>query len=265
MAEYNLSAELHQEIAQQLYEAEQSTVPITHVSKAYPGITMDDAYAIQKAGLELRQSDGARIIGRKIGITSKGMMEMLNCDTPDYGCLFEHTQIPAGMPCHRNEFLVPIIEGELAFVMKKDLDSDIISKAQIVEATDYIAPCFEVCDSRYGDWNIQALDAIADNGAAARFMLGISTRMLSDIEPASIGMTMKKNGQEYSSARGSEVMGSPINSVVWLANKLHEYGDCLRAGDIVLSGSFMAADRAEAGDSYTIFLQGFYPLTISFM
>ena len=265
MAVYGLSEELHVRIAEQLYEAEKNNAPIALLSKEYPVFTQADAYAIQRAGSELRQADGATIIGRKIGITSKAMMEMLECNSPDYGCLYEHTQIPEGGSCVRSELNLPIIEGELAFILGEDLSDGPVTEDDIMRATEYIVPCFEVCDTRFTDWTVTVRDTICDNGGAARFMLSSSKRTLNDIDPSVISMTMEKNGELLGRATGAEVMGSPVNSVVWLANKLFEYGDCLKAGDIVLSGSFMAADYAEAGDSYTITVKGFFPLSITFV
>lgn len=265
MAVYGLSEELHERIARQLYEADKNTQSINLLSKEYPVITMADAYAIQHAGMNMRIADGEKPIGRKIGITSKAMMEMLECYSPDYGCLYESMLIPEGGSCARSELNVPIVEGELAFVLGQDLDNGPVTEADIMRATEYIVPCFEVCDTRFENWTITVRDTICDNGGASRFMLSNSKRTLNDIDPSVISMTMEKNGEVLGRATGAEVMGSPVNSVIWLANKLFEYGDYLKAGDIVLSGSFMAADRAEAGDSYTISVKGFFPLSITFV
>lgn len=264
MAVYGLSEEIQTRIAEELYEAEKNTAPIPLPSKEYPVITMADAYAIQQKGFELRQEDGAQLVGRKIGITSEGMMKMLECNSPDYGYLLEQNQISEGDSCVRGELNLPIVEGELAFIMGANLNAGPITAEDVVAATTHVVPCFEVCDTRFKSWNLTVRDTICDNAGTGRFMLSSSAKSLDEIDPAIVSMVIEKNGETLGSATGKEVMGSPVNSVVWLANKLLEYGDFLRAGDIVLSGAFMAADEAAAGDTYTLTIKGFLPLTLSF-
>ena len=262
--QYGLDTGLHKKIAAALYQAEKTNRPIPLLTEAYPSITQDDAYAIQQEGLALRMADGAKIVGRKIGITSRGMMEQMHCDTPDYGCLLAHTLVQEGSPCRLSELNIPIVEGELAFIMGEDLEGDVITQADIMNGTAWVLPCFEVCDARYPAWKVTVRDTISDNAGASRFMIGSSVRKLSEIRPRNIGMIIEKNGELLGSAAGAEVMGSPVNSVTWLANKLLEYGTCLRKGDIVLSGAFLAADPAEAGDVYTLTMDGYPPLTLRF-
>ena len=264
MSNHALSRELHKEIAARLYAAERTNTPIALLSEQYPAMTMDDAYAIQQEGLALRLADGARVVGRKIGITSRGMMRMLNCDTPDYGHLLAHTVIPEGQPCPRRALNLPIVEGELAFIMGEDLNGGPVTTADILNATAWVLPCFEICDARFPSWKVTVLDTISDNAAAARFMLGSRPKRLHEINPRAIGMVMEKNGALLGSGAGAEVMGSPVTSVAWLANKLLEYGAHLAKGDIVLSGAFLAAAPAESGDVFTLSLDGFPSLTVAF-
>lgn len=259
-----LSEETRQAIAGRLYAAEKTNTPIALLTEQYPDITMDDAYAIQEEGLALRLADGARVVGRKIGITSRGMMRMLNCDTPDYGSLLAHAVIPEGRACPRAALNMPIVEGELAFVMGEDLNGGPITAADILNATAWTLPCFEICDVRFSSWKVTVLDTISDNAAACRFMLGSRPRRLHEINPRTIGMVIEKNGELLGSGAGAEVMGSPVTSVVWLANKLLEYGASLKKGDIVLSGAFLAAAPAESGDVFTVSLDGFPSLTLKF-
>lgn len=261
---YGLDTQLHLQIAAQLYDAEKTNHPTELLTEKYPGITQDDAYAIQQEGLKLRIADGAQVVGRKIGITSRGMMRQLNCDTPDYGYLLAHTVVQEGRPCIRSELNIPIVEGELAFIMGEDVQGTVITAADILNATAWVLPCFEVCDARYPSWKVTVRDTISDNAGASRFMLGSAPKRISEINPRGIGMIIEKNGELLGSAAGAEVMGSPVTSVTWLANKLVEYGTYLRKGDIVLSGAFMAADPAEAGDVYTVSLDGFPSLTMKF-
>ncbi len=260
--DYKLTPEVHARIATDLYEAEKNNSPIELLTHKYADLTVDDAYAIQQEGLSLRLADGGTVVGRKIGITSRGMMEMLNCDSPDYGYLLAHTEITEGSPCITSDLNAPMIEGELAFVIGEDLIGDSITVADITSAISWVIPCFEICDTRFNDWTITVADTIADNAAASRFMLGTQPKKLSEINPKSIGMVMEKNGTLLGSGTGAEVMGSPITSVTWLAKKLMEYGTYLRKGNIVLSGSFLAGDPIAPGDVYTMTLDGFPPLTM---
>lgn len=265
MATYGLSEELHERIARQLYEAEKSNTPIPLLSKEYPVVTTADAYAIQQKGLELRLADGETVVGRKIGITSEGMMRMLQCNSPDFGYLLASNRIPEGGTCVRAELNRPFVECEIAFHIGKTLNNGPVTAQDVIDATTQIVPCFEVCDTRFPDWKLTVRDTICDSASTGRFMIGSVGKMLSEIDPALIHITMEKNGEVVGTASGTEVMGSPINSVVWLANKLLEFGDFLQEGDIVLSGSFMGADFAEAGDTYTMTPKGFMPLTIQFV
>lgn len=261
--DYKLSNEIHEELAVKLYEAEKNNTPIELLTKTYPELTVDDAYAIQQHGLRLREAESSvKVIGRKIGITSKGMMKLLNCDSPDYGYLLANTEITEGSPCISSDLHMPMIEGELAFVIGEDLIGDSITVADITSAISWVIPCFEICDTRYHDWKLTVEDTIADNAAASRFMLGAQPKKLNEINPKTIGMVMEKNGSLVGSATGAEVMGSPITSITWLAKKLMEYGTYLRKGNIVLSGSFLAGDMAKPGDVYTMTMDGFAPLTL---
>ena len=167
MTNFGLTPEQHAAIARELYEAERTVRPVALLTERFPAMTQEDAYAIQREGLKLRRADGARIVGRKIGITSRGMMKQLNCDTPDFGCLLAHTEIPEGGACKRAELNVPIVEGELAFIMGEDLDGGAVSAARVAAATAWVVPCFEICDARFPSWKVTVRDTISDNAGVA--------------------------------------------------------------------------------------------------
>ena len=264
MNKFKLDAEQRNKIAEQLYIAEKDCVPISTLTSQFPEITLEDAYDIQKTGLNMRLADGATVIGRKIGITSRGMMKQLNCDTPDYGYLLDSMIVCEGSSCKRKGLNIPIIEGEIAFIMGEDLKGPGITTADILNSTAWIVPCFEVCDARYDSWNVTVKDTISDNAGASRFVLGGKPKRVSEVNLRCIGMVIEKNGVLVSSAAGAEVMGNPLNSMMWLANKLSEYSDGLHKGDIVLSGSFMAALPCDVGDSYCLSVDGFPSLTLKF-
>lgn len=262
--QYGLDEKTRCEIAAQLYHAEKENQPIPLLTATYPQITLDDAYDIQKRGQELRLDDGTIIVGRKIGITSRGMMEMLDCNTPDYGYLLNSMLISEGEACKRQELNVPIVEGEIAFVLGEDLSGPGITTADILNATAWVTPCFEVCDARYPDWKVTVKDTISDNAGASRFVLGGHPKRISEVNLRCVGMVMEKNGLFVGSATGAEVMGTPLNSITWLVNKLAEYGDGLKKGDIVLSGAFMAAISCEKNDCFHLTVDGFSTLALKF-
>ncbi len=251
-------------IAKALYEAEKTVKPIPTLTPQYPAMTEEDAYHIQQEGLKLRLAEGSRVVGRKIGITSRGMMEKLHCDSPDFGYLLDTMLVPEGTACSRKEMNIPIVEGEIAFIMGEDLTGPAVTTADIMNATAWVIPCFEICDGRYPNWVVTVRDTISDNAGACKFVLGGSPKRIQDVNLRYIGMVMEKNGQFTGSAAGAEVMGTPLNSMVWLVNKLAQFGDGLHKGDIVLSGAFMAAIPAIAGDNFCLGVDGFPPLTVSF-
>lgn len=259
-----LTNELHRKIAEDLYVAEKEFKRIPVISKVYPEMTLADSYAIQQIGLEKRLLDGCRIVGRKIGLTSKGMMEQLNATQPDYGYLLDYMLVPEGQAVDTENLLEPRIEGELAFIMAEDLQGPGVTAADILNATAWVVPCFEVCDDRYETWNVTVTDTIADIAGAGRFMIGSGAKRVNEVNLRNIGMIVEKNGELMGSAAGAEVMGSPVNSMAWLANKLAEFDTGLKKGDIVLSGAFMKALDAVSGDVFTLEVDGFPALTMKF-
>lgn len=257
---YSLSHEKHIEIAKILYEAKASIKPIKLLTETYPNLTIDDAYAIQQEGLKINLNNGLTVVGRKIGITSRGMMKLLNCDSPDFGYLLSNTEVTEDNPFIRSSMNVPIVEGELCFIFEEDLPNRHVNSEDIININPYVVPSFEICDARYPSWKVTILDTISDNAGAAMFKLGKDKKRLNEINPFNIGMVMEKNGSLVGSGAGVEVMGSPINSIVWLANKLFDYGTHIKAGDVVLSGAIIAADPANQGDNYKMSMDGFEPI-----
>lgn len=262
---YTLSAELHTQIARQLLEAEEKNSPIPVLTQTYPGMTEDDAYAIQWEGLRLRREQGEVVTGRKTGLTSRAVMEQLGWYSPDYAYITASTFMPEGTICKRSELNAPLVEGELAFIMGEDLDKAYVTVADIMNATSWVVPCIEICDTRYPSWKgVTALDSISDRAAGAKYILGSTPKRLNEINPRYIGMVVEKNGNLLGSAAGAEVLGSPVYAVAWLANQLTEYGEYLKKGDVILSGASMYADAAQAGDQYVITLDGFPSLSVKF-
>lgn len=240
------------EFADKLLKAEQTCSTIEPVTKTYPGITVDEAYQVQLKQISAKVNRGRRIVGKKIGLTSKAMQNMLNVDQPDYGHLLDDMMILDGDTLPLEGLIQPKLEFEIAFVLKKDLKGPGVTFQDVVEATDYIVPAIEVIDSRIEDWNIKFEDTVADNGSSARVVIGGRPTPITDIDLSLIGMAAYRNGKLLDTAAGAAVMSNPIHAVSWLANSLGKYDISLCKGEIVLSGALTVAVSAQSGDTYTL-------------
>ncbi len=253
------------DIATKLLQAESERVPIDTLTETYPGLTVEDAYRIQLEGITMKLAQGRKVIGKKIGLTSKGMQKLLGVNEPDYGHLFDNMLLLEGEPCQRQELLLPKVEGELAFVLKDTLKGPGVTIADVLRATEGVMPAFEIVDSRIRDWKIKLADTIADNGSSARLVLGSRLVPVQDLDLRLIGMVLEKNGEMVSSGAGAEVWGHPAAAVAWLANKLAEFDIALEAGEIILSGAVTAAEVAEAGDVFTLSFDRVGSLNLKFI
>jgi 2-keto-4-pentenoate hydratase len=255
----------YEKIATQLVAAEKDRKPIGTLTDAYPDMSIVDAYRIQQAIIEIKLSKGRRIIGKKIGLTSRGMQQLLGVNEPDFGQLLDNMLIPEGLACSRDALLQPKVEGELAFILKEDLEGPGVTIADVYRATEFVVPAFEIVDSRIRDWKIKLADTVADNASSARLVLGSRMAPVGDVDLRLIGMLLEKNGEAVNSGVGAEVWGNPAAAVAWLANKLSEFGLALEAGEIILSGALTAAVPAEAGDVFTVSFHGLGSLNLKFI
>lgn len=253
------------DIATKLLQAESERVAIDTLTETYPGLTVEDAYRIQLEGISMKLAQGRKVIGKKIGLTSKGMQKLLGVNEPDYGHLFDNMLLLEGEPCQRQELLLPKVEGELAFVLKDTLKGPGVTIADVYRATEGVMPAFEIVDSRIRDWKIKLADTIADNGSSARLVLGSRLVPVQDLDLRLIGMVLEKNGEMVSTGAGAEVWGHPAAAVAWLANKLAEFDIALEAGEIILSGAVTAAEVAESGDVFTLSFDGLGCLNLKFI
>ncbi|WP_416825615.1 2-keto-4-pentenoate hydratase [Ectobacillus polymachus] len=240
-----------QEVAERLLEAEKNKQPIDPLTDIFPDISVDEAYYIQQQQIREKVTNGAVIVGKKIGLTSKVMQNMFQVNEPDYGHILDDMVHLDGDTLSLDELVQPKLEFEIAFVLKKELTGPGVTILDVVEATDYIAPAFEVIDSRIKDWKIRFEDTVADNGSSAKVIIGGKPTRLEDVDLQHIGMVVYKNGKYLDSATGAAVMGNPIRAVAWLANALGKYDISLHAGEMVLSGALSAAVPIEHGDTFT--------------
>lgn len=237
--------------AEKLLVAEATKQPIEPLSSIVPDITADDAYAIQLLQIASKQQEGKRIVGKKIGLTSKAMQQQFKVSEPDYGHILSDMVEVDGATISLNHFIQPKLEFEIAFVLKKNLYGPNITVEDVIEATDYIVPALEVIDSRIVDWKIRFEDTVADNGSSAMVIIGGTPTKLQDIDLPHIGMNVYRDGELFDSAAAAAVMGDPLRAVAWLANKLSKYNIGLQAGEFVLAGALTAAVTIEDGDTFT--------------
>ncbi len=234
-------------VAEALWTAEHSGVAIDKPSLTNT-LSVDDAYAIQQHNIARRQAAGARLIGRKVGLTSKAVMEWLKVNEPDFGALLDDMLVDDGGVCSMQGLLQPRVEGEVAFVLSRDLDSEKTTAVDVVGATAWISAAIEIIDSRVKDWQITLADTVADNASSARFVVSSTTASLAGVDLALAGCVLRKNGRAVSTGAGAACLGHPVNAVAWLARTLAKQGTPLRAGDVVLSGALCPVVPVAAGD-----------------
>jgi len=252
-------------VARELREAEEKRYQIQMLTETYPDMTVADAYKVQLENVRQRKSKGESIIGMKIGLTSKGMQELLLVNEPDYGHLFEKMLLLEGEPCPVSELIQPRVEGELAFCLNQTLKGPGITIVDVYNATGYVVPAIEIVDSRIKDWKIKLPDTVADNGSSAKLVLGSAMTPIHEVDMRLTGMILEKNGKLINSGTAAEVLGNPAAAVAWLANKLSAYDIALEAGSIILSGAFTAAQYAGAGDVFAVSFQGMGSVTLKFV
>jgi 2-keto-4-pentenoate hydratase len=242
-----------QAIADELWQARSAASSIEKLSSRFPDLSIENAYAIQLANIERRLNGGAKIVGKKIGLTSLPIQTMLGVNEPDYGILLDDMVAAETDLIDTKKLIYPRIEAELAFILKRDLDeaphADI---ASVLDATDVIVPAFEIIDSAIANWKIAIQDTVADNASAAMMVLGQNQLKSTDIKDlTAVHMIFRKNGEVIDEGDSSAVMGHPATAVAWLANKLHEFGIKLKAGEVILSGSLTKAYDAKPGDVFS--------------
>lgn len=252
----------HQALGAELHRAlrERRTVP--PLKGRIPGITIEDAYRISEVMLQHRLAEGERVIGRKIGVTSPAVQDFLGVHQPDFGTLTDAMVYTREMPISTT-LIQPKAEGEIAFTLCRDLVGPGVTPDDVLEATEWVHPCFEVVDSRIEDWKIGIEDTIADNASSGLFVLGDGISPVG-IDFESCHMVVTKNGAFLSEGHGRAALGSPLICVAWLANTLGGFGVRLRAGEIILSGSLVPLEPVVAGDHMHVAIEGIGETEVQF-
>jgi 2-oxopent-4-enoate/cis-2-oxohex-4-enoate hydratase len=255
-----------EELGDELYAALRARKTLSPLTERWPEITIEDAYHVSLRMVQRRlEADGEKIIGKKIGVTSRAVQEMLGVFQPDFGYLTDKMLYPNGGPMPISEQLIqPRAEGEIAFKLKKDLKGPGVSNQDVLDATDYVMACFEVVDSRVRDWRVKIQDTVADNASCGLFVLGDEHADPRALDFPRLRMRVFKNGELLSEGMGSAALESPVNCVSWLANTLSEFGIDLNAGDVVLSGSLVPLEPVVAGDEMRLEVEGIGTASVRF-
>jgi 2-keto-4-pentenoate hydratase len=235
-------------LAEMLLAAEQSQKPIPPLTESDPGISEEEAYRIQLLVMEMKKSQGQVVVGKKIGLTSLAMQNMLGVKEPDYGHILDGMVVMEAEKILTTDLIKPRIEGEIAFVLKEDLQGPGVTLTEVIRCSEGVIPSLEIIDSRIVDWKIKLPDTVADNASSARIVLGGTITPIKTLDLRTVGMVLEKNGEVVATAAGTAVLGHPAQAVAWLANKLAAYGIALRKGEVILSGSLTAAMPIGAGD-----------------
>ncbi|MPZ00659.1 MAG: 2-keto-4-pentenoate hydratase [Actinophytocola sp.] len=250
--------------AKRLIEAETTRTSCAPVRDLIGDTDQDLAYQVQTLVTSARVENGARVVGRKIGLTSRAVQTQLGVPSPDFGTLFDDMAYTDREPIPLGRFLQPRVEAEVAVVLDRDLDSETANVADVVRATDFVLPAIEVVDSRIAGWDIRITDTIADNASSGAFVLGTNPKRLTDVDLPATGMAMEARGAVVSTGAGVACLGSPVAAVAWLARVSARQGTSLRAGDVILSGALGPVAPVTSAGSFRARLSGLGEVTAIF-
>ncbi len=265
-----MTPEAIQTSAQALVNAEKTGIQCGLISRANPGMTLDDAYAVQDAFVAAKLASGLTQIGWKIGLTSRAMQQALNITTPDSGVLLSDMLFQTGDTVPKGRFIQPRIEAEIAFIMKSDLSGETLTREDVLRATECVAPSLEILDTRIlrTDPETQQsriiTDTISDNAANAGIVLGNDRHAPDTHDLRWTGAIVKRDGIVEETGLGAGVLDDPATGIVWLCQRLARYGAGLSAGDIVLSGSFIRPLEAPSGSHFEADFGRFGQVDIAF-
>ncbi len=245
-------------LAAQLNQAEKTQTQVRQFSLEHPEMTIADAYAVQRAWVSTKMKEGRTMIGHKIGLTSRAMQRASNITEPDFGALLNDMLFKEGCTIATVKFIVPRIEVELAFILKKALSGPNCTIFDVLNATDYVTPALELIDARIHQIDPvskvtrKVFDTISDNAANAGIILGGRPFKPEAVDMRWVSALLYRNGVIEESGVAAAVLNHPAYGVAWLANKLHDHGESLKAGEIVLAGSFTSPVLARKGDTFQV-------------
>jgi 2-oxopent-4-enoate/cis-2-oxohex-4-enoate hydratase len=252
-----MDAQTTQQLGDELYEALISQSTVAPLTGRYAAISVEQAYHISLRFLDRRIAAGEKVVGKKIGVSSAAVQEMLGVFQPDFGFLTDGMVYADGADIPiAGHLIAPRAEGEIAFRLKADLAGPGVTEQDVLAATESIIPCFEIVDSRIEDWKIKIQDTVADNASCGVYVLGKNEVDPRQFDLPNLKMTIYKNGEFNSEGLGSAVQGNPLTAVAWLANTLGEFGIPFKAGEVILSGSLAPLIPVVAGDKMSLEIDG---------
>lgn len=259
-----LSDEQVRQVADELAAATRSGGMIPLISPRFDGMTVEDSYAVQRLWAERRRQAGARVVGHKIGLTSRAMQEATGIDEPDYGVIFEDQVIRSGETVPHNRWSNVRVEVELAFILRERLEGPGVTADAVLQATEAVVPALEILDSHIEMTGRTIVDTISDNAALGAMVLGTQQISPDSRDLTWVGAQCSVNGEIIETGVSGGVLGDPALSVAWLANKLGEHGDALEAGETVLAGSFTRPVWVSPGDVVRVAYQDWESVEVSF-
>lgn len=248
--------------ADRLSEAARTGQPCAPVRDLI-GLSPEAAYEVQFLTTRAALEAGRRLVGRKIGLTSRAVQQQLGVDQPDFGVLFADMEFCDGEVIPPGRLLQPKAEAEVAFVLKDDLPLPDVTPTQVARAVDYVVPAIEIVGSRVANWDIRISDTIADNASSGVYVLGGPIRRLDGLDLAGLGMVLERNGAAASFGGGAACLGNPLTAVVWLARTCARLGMSLKAGDVVLSGALGPMVPVAPGDVLTARITGLGTVSVA--
>lgn len=245
----------HSDIAARI-RAAYASMPIAPIRPQLADLDVDAAYAIQQENTAHWQSEGRRVVGSKIGLTSRAVQKQLGVDRPDFGVLFADMIVAEDEPVATGRVLQPKIEAEVAFLLNRDVDVEVPTTADVIRAVAYAMPALEIVGSRITNWDIGIIDTVADNASSGLFVLGGPVRCLDGLDLRALQMQMTRRDDVVSKGTGAACLGNPLNALAWLAGELVRRGRPLRAGDVVLSGALGPMVPVDPGDAFEANIAG---------
>lgn len=251
-----LNEEQVKEIAERLDQADKNRQQIPAITMANPDLSMDDAYAIQKAWMDMKVAEGNTLKGYKIGLTSRAMQQVMKIDEPDYGTLLDDMFFDDGAEIEISRFTDARIEVELAFVLKDRLEGENVSVFDVMNATDYVVPAMELIAARSfrvdpeTGYTRNIIDTIADNAASGGVIMGGRPIKPTDMDLRWVGALLYRNGVIEETGLAAGVLNHPANGICWVAKRFAPHGIALEPGQIIIGGSFTRPVIARAGDTF---------------